>query len=169
MKNTNILVFGSLMACIASLFQILPVFLTEAFILMTVFSAVPIYIITRMSLKVGFLTFVASFLLVSFFSVHEALIFIFTNGSVGLSLGCTSYYTKRKFIIVLISAALLTWSLCILNFFIGIPVFGTDLPGTVSFQMFTILVFSIIYNFLFLKLCNSIFNRLSFFAIKKPE
>lgn len=149
------------MTCISAIFQILPVFLTEAAVILTVFSAVPIYIISRINPKVGFLTVAASFLIVSFFSFHEAGLFLFTNAPVGFSLGLFSYYTQRASFIVPMSSIILTCCLCILNFLIGIPIFGVPMPGeTIIFQISVILVFTLIYNFLFYKLCNLVYNGL---------
>jgi predicted Abi (CAAX) family protease len=160
-KNLNVIVLGGLMTCLSAIFQILPVFLSEAAVIITVFSSVPIYIIARINPKVGFLAVAASFFLVSFFSLHEAGLFLFTNAPVGFSLGFFNYHTQRTSIIILMSSIILTFSLCILNFLIGIPVFGIPIPGeTMSLQVSFILVFSIIYNFLFCKLCNSIYKRL---------
>lgn len=161
MKNINVLVLGGLMSCIAAIFQIMPVFLTEVFVFITAFSAVPVYIIAHMNPKVGLLTVAASFFLVSLFSIHEAGFFLFTNGILGFTSGFISHHTKRGSVIVLISALVLTCSLCVLSFFIGIPVFGISLPGdTVILQIFAILVFTLIYSFLFYKLCILIVKRL---------
>jgi len=160
-KNLNVLVLGGLMTCLSAIFQILPVFLSEAAVIITVFSSVPIYIIAGINPKVGFLTVAASFFLVSFFSLHEAGLFLFTNAPVGFSLGYFNYHTRRKSLIILKLSIILTFSLCIFNFLIGIPVFGIPVPGdTMSLQISFILVFSIIYNCLFYKLCKLLYNVL---------
>ena len=165
MKKTKLLVLGSLMACMSALFQIVPVFLSEAFVIVTIFSAVPIFLISFIHPKTGFAVYLASFMLISFFSVHEALLFLFTNGPVGLSLGSCSHYTARKLIAISISSVILTCCLGILNYLIGIPVFGVALPGSIWIQFMIIIAFSFIFNFIFFKLCRIILKRTSGFLI----
>lgn len=50
--NTRNIVIGSLLAAIAALFQLMPFFFSE--MLMTIFSAVPIYITQQLTLKLEF-------------------------------------------------------------------------------------------------------------------
>lgn len=164
MYKTKILVLGALMACISALFQIIPVFLSEAFVMLTVFSAIPIYIISRMNLKIGIATGIISFVIISFFSMHEALFFIFTNGTVGVSLGCITHYTSRKVILLPLAAAILSAALSILNFAIGIPIFGAPIPGSEIVQMLIIFTFAFIYCFIYSFLCELVFKKLRRFA-----
>lgn len=91
-------------------------------------------------------------------SVHEALFFICTNGPVGLSLGLCNHYTDRKIIISLISGIILTLTLSIMNFIIGIPVFGISLSSNFLVQFSFILVFSLTYTSIYLQIANTIFN-----------
>lgn len=74
-----------------------------------------------------------------FFSIHEGLLFLCTNGIVGLSLGICSFYINRKSIIWIISSVILTTVLSIVNYGIGIPVFGGWIPGKIVIQLVILL------------------------------
>lgn len=164
MYKTKILVLGALMACISAIFQILPVFLSEAFALLTIFSAIPIYIISRMNPKIGISTAIISFIIISFFSIHEAILFVFTNGTAGAALGCFAYFTNKKAITLPSSAVILSCTLCFVNFAIGIPVFGAPIPGNHLIQVLIIFAFSLVYCFIYSFLCEFIFKKLRRFA-----
>ena len=160
MINTKNVVIGALFAVIAALLQIIPVVFSEVFVFLTIFSAVPIYIVSRINPKAGVLSYLVASMLIMFLSVHEGLFFLCTNGVVGMSLGICSYYTKIKAIIWFLSSFALTITLSIMNFGIGIPVFGSKLPGGILIQIMIIFLVSAIYNILYYYFSCFIFNLL---------
>lgn len=165
MNKTKLLVVGALMACIAALFQITPVYLSEAFVILTMFSAIPIFIIAWIKPKIGIAASLASFILISLLSIHEAMIFAFANAPVGIVLGCCSHYTNKKHFIVPIAATVQSCTLIILNFAIGIPIFGVSIPGAQIIQVLIIATFSLVYNFIYLYICGLILGKLKMFII----
>lgn len=164
MYKTKILVLGAMMACISAAFQTLPVFLSEAFIILTAFSAIPVYIISRMNPKIGISTAITSFIIIGFFSLHESMLFIFTNGTIGVSLGCFTYYTSKRTIIIPASAVILSATLSIANFAIGIPIFGAPIPATQLIQILIIIAFALCYCIMYSFLCEFIFKKLKRFT-----
>lgn len=154
--NTKTIVIGSLLAAIAAIFQLIPVFLTEGLVFLTILSAIPIYLISIINPKVGLLSYIITGILVMIFSIHEGLFFLCTNGVVGMSLGMSSYYTKKKLIIWAISSITLTISLSIMNYVIGIPVFGFKIPGGMPIQIVILFVFSLIYNIIYYYIISTI-------------
>lgn len=165
MFNTKTIVIGALLAAIAALFQSMPILLSEAFVFLTIFSAVPIYIVSRINPKTGVLSYFVASMLVMLLSAHEGLFFLCTNGIVGISLGICSYNKKMKAITWVLSALVLTVTLSIMNYGIGIPVFGTKIPGAMIIQIAIIFLFSIIYNIFYYYFSNYIFNNLKKFKI----
>lgn len=154
--NTKTIVIGSLLAAIAAIFQLIPVFLTEGLVFLTILSAIPIYLISIINPKVGLLSYIITGILVMIFSIHEGLFFLCTNGVVGMSLGISSYYTKKKLIIWAISSITLTISLSIMNYGIGIPIFGFKIPGGIPIQVVILFVFSLIYNIIYYYIISTI-------------
>ena len=157
MLNTKTLIIGSLLAVIAALFQSVPVLFSEIFVLVTVFSAIPIYIVSRINPKAGILSYFVASIIVMLISTHEGLFFLCTNGIIGVSLGICNYYTKRKINIWFISSIILTAALSVMNYGIGIPVFATKIPGGLLIQLIYcfysqlyIILFTIIFQVLYL-------------------
>ncbi len=148
------------MAGIATIFQSIPFFLSEAFALLTILSAIPIYTAARTNPMSGALSYVVTVILVLFVSSHEALMFLFTNGVVGVSLGITSYLKLNKFLAVGISSVIQTIFLCILNYGIGISIFGVKIPGAIIIQLILILGFTLVYNFGYQAFADFIYKRI---------
>lgn len=155
--KTKTIVTGALFATIAALFQLTPVLFSEFFIILTIFSAIPIYIIARINPKIGILSYFVAAMIVMTLSVHEALFFLCTNGIVGLSLGICNNYIKKKSIIWFSSSLILSIALSIMNYGIGIPVFGGKIPGMIIIQIGIIFIISILYTIFYYYFLNSIF------------
>lgn len=151
---------GGLLICLSSVLQLIPASFGEIFVIVTIFSAIPIYILSRLNLKVGLLGYIIAGILIFFFNAHESLFFLFTNGVVGFSLGAFNYMLKSRFLISLSSGIVLTLSLTLVNFIIGIPVLGVNLPGNLLIQVSIIMFFSLIYCSIYLFLANFIYNYL---------
>lgn len=158
--NTKTIVIGALFAVIAALFQLIPTLFSETFVLLTIFSAVPIYIVSRINPEAGLLSYFVATMIVMILSVHEGLFFLCTNGMVGISLGICNYYTRSKTITWTLSSLILTITLSIMNYGIGIPVFGSKIPGILAIQIAIIFFFSLIYNIFYYYFSSFIFNLL---------
>lgn len=143
--KTKTMVIASLLAAMAALFQLMPVLFSEAFLFLTIFSAIPIYIISRINPKVGILSYFVAGIIVMGLSIHEGLFFLCTNGIVGLSLGICNSYTDKKFIIWILGSISLTIALGIMNYGIGIPIFGINIPGLIIIQIGIIFLVSLFY------------------------
>lgn len=160
--KTKIIVIGSLFTTIAALFQLTPIFFSEFFIFMTILSAVPIYIVSRINSKAGVLSYLAASMIVMTLSVHEGLFFLCTNGILGLSLGICSNYTQKKTIIWFVGSLILTIALSIMNYGIGIPVFGIKVPGAMTVQVAIIFLVSLVCNIFYYYLTSFVFRNLEF-------
>lgn len=165
MFNTKIVVIGALFAAIAALFQLIPILFSEVFVFLTIFSAVPIYIVSRINPKAGVLSYFVVSMLVMLLSIHEGIFFLCTNGIVGISLGICSYYKEMKAITWFLSSLMLTITLSIMNYGIGIPVFSGMIPGGIIIQIVIMCVFSTIYNIFYYYFSSSIFNLLKKFNV----
>ncbi|HWT74425.1 MAG TPA: hypothetical protein VN258_06865 [Mobilitalea sp.] len=160
MSRTRMMIIAALMAAIAAIFQLLPVLLSEFAVLLTIASALPIYCSSRIKPLAGILSYLVAAFLIMLFSTHEGLFFLCSNGMIGLSLGVCRYYKQKKLNILLISSFCTTLSLSIMNYGIGIPVFGTSLPGNLVMQLSIIYTFLLVYNFIYLLMADSIYKRL---------
>ena len=73
--KTKTIVIGALFAVITALFQVIPVLFSEVFIFLTIFSAVPIFIVSRINPKAGFLSYIVASILIMLISTNEGLFF----------------------------------------------------------------------------------------------
>lgn len=151
---------GAILSAFAALMQLIPFFFSEMFVIVTIFSALPIFIISRINPKAGIASYLVAGLLVMLLSVHEALLFYFTNGVIGVSIGITGYYIKNKLLLIMISSLILTAALCTVNYGIGIPVFGGTIPGNRLVQLGIVLGFSAIYITIYYFITSIIYGRL---------
>ena len=158
--KTNDITTGGILAGAAALFQVVPIFLSEIFVFVTMLSALPIYFAAKKNERMGCVAYFCTILLVGIFSTHEAMFFAFSNGVIGLSLGLASHRTSKKSVIVSFGALALTCSLCIINFLLGIPVFGTQVPGSITYQIIFIFIFCLIYNIFFFFSADYLFKFL---------
>lgn len=147
--KTKTLVIGALLAVIAAFFQVMPVLFSEAFIFITILSTIPIFIVCRINPKAGVLSYIVASILVLLISTHEGLLFLSTNGVIGVTLGVCRYYTIKRTSIILSSSITLTITLSIMNYGLGIPVLGKTLPGGIITQLVIFFLFSLIYNYIY--------------------
>jgi hypothetical protein len=151
---------GGLLVCLAAVLQLLPASFGEVFVIITIFSSIPIYILSRLNPRAGLIGYIIAAILIFLFNAHEGLFFLFTNGVVGVSLGTFNYRLKSKVLISLFSGFVLTVSLFLVNFIIGIPVLGVSLPGNLMVQVCILMFFSIIYCFIYLFLASYVYEYL---------
>lgn len=162
MKNSKFIVLGGILAVFSVLFQIMPVLFSELFAFVTIFSALPIYIISRKNPTAGLSSFITAGLLTFLISPHEGIFFIMTNGIIGLCLGLCKYNSISAIITVLINSFIITMTLNILIIFLGINVFGVGIPFSFWLQSALIIVFSIIYSFLYMRFAEFVYGRVSY-------
>ena len=74
-------------------------------------------------------------------STHEILFFLCTNSVVGTSPGVYRYYSNRKAIIFSISSLALTIALSIIDYGIGITVFGTIIVEGMMTQLVILYIY----------------------------
>ncbi|WP_315115105.1 hypothetical protein [uncultured Clostridium sp.] len=158
MVTTKRIIIGAFLICLSVIFQLTPVLFSEIFVFLTVLSGFPMYVISKISPKVGVMAYAISALVILCLSVHESIFFLCTNGIVGLSLGATSYYTNKKLPIVVIASITLTFTLSIINFIIGVPVFGVKIPFSIFIQLGIFFAFAIIYNSIYLRISKFLFK-----------
>jgi hypothetical protein len=163
MKTTKLIAIGGIMAVFSAFFQIIPVIFSELFTIATIFSTLPVYIVSRISPKTGVSTFAAASLLIFALSPHESLFFIFTNGIMGLCLGLCRYYSLTRIISVIVNSLALLITLNILITVFGINAFGTDIPLSFWVLSAAIFIFSLLYSLLYLLFAEFIYVRVKRF------
>ncbi|MEW8971813.1 MAG: hypothetical protein AB2411_14375, partial [Mesobacillus sp.] len=93
-SNNVKLITGSLLGAIAAIFQSAGLFGGVGYIF-SIMATGPIVLATLTSLRIGFLTYMVTGLLLMIIQPSEVLIFLFTTGLLGVSLGAVFRKAKR--------------------------------------------------------------------------
>lgn len=139
MNKARFISIGGILTALTVLFQSAPVFLPAIGLFLSPLSTLPIAIAGYYSITLGISVFFSSMLILSFISVQEAVILLFTTGLLGIVIG-TFLYRKGILVSILFSFIILSLGIMTLTFIVGIQAFG-DLTSSVSIPT-TILIFT---------------------------
>jgi len=125
---------------------------------MTLFSIIPIYIISRNDPSIGILAYICAFMIIFLLDYYEGLIFILLNGLLGIFLGMLSHYINKKLLISVITSIILFISIngiMIITNYTNIYIQGLNV---LLFQ-FSVFIISIIISMTSLIICDYIYNK----------
>lgn len=156
-SHTMKLVFGALLSSIAFILQSAGVFTGFGYIL-SMMSTLPIVLATLLSFRIGVLTYLITVFLLAMFQPSELLIFTFTTGLLGISMGIGLAYFRRTLLIVSFAALCLTMGIDALLFGLRIAILGPSISSQLnSFIILGIYSFSFIYSWIWMKVSVSVF------------
>lgn len=118
--STTKMVFSSLLIAIVIIIETVVVYTGESLVAITILSTIPIYIICRIDILIGWLAFLAVGILLLILSPHQMMFFICTNGLIGASLGISKVKTNSFIIQSTASSVLLFFGLTIIIGVLGI-------------------------------------------------
>ncbi len=124
----------------------------------TLFSIIPIYIISRNDPSIGILAYIGAFMIIFLLDYYEGLIFILLNGLLGIFLGMLSHYINKKLLISIITSIILFISIngiMIITKYTNIYIQGLNV---LLFQ-FSVFIISIIISLTSLIICDYIYNK----------
>lgn len=157
------MMFTTLMASLAAVFQSAGGFLPGIGYLISPLTTAPILLATLISLRWGTLSYLLTICLLFLIQPSELIIFPFTTGILGIVLGWVLRTQTSRWLGSLMCGTTLFVGICIPLYGLGFPVFG---PGISSFKWSTILIifgFSILYSWLWLEFGLGIVRRLKRF------
>ncbi|WP_174727262.1 hypothetical protein [Mesobacillus harenae] len=160
-SKTMRLTLGAALGSIAVVFQSAGVFTGIGFIL-SMMSTGPLVLASLLSLRLGVMTYFATVFLLAMFQPSEVLVFLFTTGLLGLSLGGALKYIKRGIFIILFTSSCLTLGIVILLYGLKFPILGPSV--TYHFNSMVIagtFAFSLLYSWIWKKVSISAFNVLN--------
>lgn len=155
------LVVGALLGSIAVIFQSAGVFTGIGYIL-SMMSTGPLVLASLLSLRIGVMTYFVTIFLLAIFQPSELLVFLFTTGLLGLSLGIGLKYFKRGILTIPFAALCLTIGISILLYGFKFPILGPSVTsGFNSMVIFVVFTFSLLYSWIWKKLSIYAFNVLN--------
>jgi hypothetical protein len=157
-SKTTRFVIGALLGSVAVIFQSAGIFTGFGYLL-SMMTTGPIVLATLLSTRIGVMTYFVTIILLAVVQPSELLVFPFTTGLLGLSIGLGLKCMKRTIYILLISAFCLTTGICILLYGIGFPILGPTVTSQFNIRVFLgIFSFSIIYSWIWIRVSVLVFN-----------
>ncbi|MBT2663576.1 hypothetical protein [Bacillus sp. ISL-45] len=150
-KNVK-LITGSLLGAIAAILQSAGLFggLGYAF---SIAATGPIVLATVISARIGFLTYVVTAMLLIFLQPSEVLIFVFTTGLLGVSLGTGFKLAKNQTSVTITGGLSLASGILTLLYLFQFPVLGPAISSKISVSVtIGVIVFSLLYSFIWMRL-----------------
>ena len=169
-SKTTRLVIGALLGSISVILQSAGIFTGVGYIF-SMMTTGPIVLATLLSVRIGCMTYFVTIILLAMVQPSELLVFPFTTGLLGLSLGIGINYLKKTLLIVSFSAVSLTLGICLLLYGLKFPVLGPSVSSRLSVMVIiSIFAFSLLYSWIWLKLSihafkiihKVVFRRLSY-------
>ncbi len=161
MKKMNLgrfISLGGILTAVTVLFQSAPVFLPVIGMTLSPLSTLPIAIAAVTNISLGLTVFITSAVILTFISMEETMILLFTTGLLGIVIG-TLLYRKNILISILSSTLALSLGMLCITYIIGVSGF-VDLASSLSTFIIYILFFSFsliyssIWNICFMKFMN---------------
>jgi hypothetical protein len=150
-SNNVKLITGSLLGAIAAIFQSAGLFGGVGYIF-SIMATGPIVLATLTSLRIGFLTYMVTGLLLMIIQPSEVLIFLFTTGLLGVSLGAGFRKAKRQTTVTFIGGLALATGIMAMLYVFRFPVLGPGVSTTINAGVpAAIFVFSIFYSFIWMR------------------
>lgn len=152
-SKTMRIVVGALLGSIAVIFQSAGIFTGIGYIL-SMMSTGPLVLASLLSLRIGVMTYFVTVFLLAMLQPSELLVFIFTTGLLGLSLGIGLKYLKRSILIIPFAALCLTLGISILLYGFKFSILGPLVTSHFSSKVILgTFAFSLLYSWIWKKLC----------------
>ncbi|MEH6939088.1 hypothetical protein V7056_14740 [Bacillus sp. JJ664] len=165
-KSTVNFIIVSMFACIAAILQAAGGYLPGIGLFLSPLATAPILLCSMFSVSSGIKCYFLTILLLCILQPTELLVFPFTTGLLGLGIGASFYFFKKRVSIIATGAILLFLGIMSLLFVFHFPVLG---PGVSDyFSIFTtgsILFFALLYSWLWVEIGLIIFNRIKMIFI----
>jgi hypothetical protein len=165
-KKTTKLILGSIFACIAAILQAAGGFLPGIGYFLSPLATAPILLCSMFSIPFGVMSYFLTIMLLFILQPTELIVFPFTTGLLGLGIGASFYFFRKRLSIIATGTILLMLGIMSLIFIFHFPVLGPAV--SVSFSFLTtgsIFLFAFLYSWLWVEIALIIFKRLKMIII----
>ncbi|WP_460072533.1 hypothetical protein [Priestia megaterium] len=160
LSKTKLLVSGALFASLAAFFQSAGGFLPGIGFFISPLSTAPILFCFILSLPLGFITYTLTNLLLLIIQPSELIIFPFTTGILGMGIGASFYFFKKRLYIIISGATLLTVGIITLLCVFKFPVLGPVISKNFSLSTAGfIFLFDFLYSWIWVELSLAYFKK----------
>lgn len=163
-NKTMKLILCSIFACIAAILQSAGGLLPGIGYIISPLATGPILLLSLLSLPYGVMSYFLTIILLFILQPTELFIFPFTTGLLGLGIGATFSFFRKRITIIASGTILLMIGIIGLLFIFHFPVLGPAVSD--SFSLLTTAIFSSLYSWLWVEMALVIFKRVKKFFIK---
>jgi hypothetical protein len=165
-KKTMKLTLGSIFACIAAILQSSGGFLPGIGYFLSALATAPILLCSMLSIPFGVMSYFLTIMLLFILQPTELIVFPFTTGLLGLGIGISFYFFRKRLSIIATGAILLILGIMSLLFIFNFPVLGPVVSVSFSFLINgSIFLFAFLYSWLWVEIALIIFNRLKMIIV----
>ncbi|WP_042148061.1 hypothetical protein [Paucisalibacillus sp. EB02] len=166
-KRTKKLLLVSIFACFAAIFQATGGYLPGIGYFISPLATGPILLCSMFSIPVGFMSYILTITLLFVLQPTELIIFPFTTGLLGLGIGASFHFFRKRISIIAAGSVLLTIGIISLLFIFRFPILGP--VGSDSFSIHTtggIFLFTFLYSWLWVEMALLILKRIKIIIIE---
>lgn len=165
-KKTMKLILGSVFACIAAILQAAGGFLPGIGYFLSPLATAPILLCSMFSIPFGVFSYFLTIMLLFILQPTELIVFPFTTGLLGLGIGASFYFFRKRLSIIATGTILLMLGIKSLIFIFHFPVLGPAVSDSFSFlTTVSIFLFAFLYSWLWVEIALIIFKRLKMIII----
>ncbi len=161
LSKTRKLVLVALLSSVGAILQSTGGFLLGVGIFLSPLATAPIIFCSIISNFFSFYSYILTILLLVILQPSELLVFPFTTGMLGIGIGISFRYFKRRIYIILMGMAVLSIGIFILLYILKFPILGSTIPT--SFQtknVLSILLFTFMYSWIWVEISYTSFRKL---------
>ncbi|KAB2330308.1 hypothetical protein [Bacillus mesophilum] len=160
-KKTTRIILTSIFSCIAATLQAAGGFLPGIGYFISPLATAPILLCSMFSIPFGVMSYFLTIMLLFVLQPTELIVFPFTTGLLGLGIGASFHFFRRRIKIILTGGLLLMSGIISLLFILRFPVLGPAVPDSFSFLLTgCIFLFASLYSWLWVEIALIIFKRL---------
>lgn len=160
--RTTKLLIVAFFACIASILQSAGGFLPGVGYLISPLATAPILLCSIFSVPFGFMSYALTNMLLFIIQPTELIIFPFTTGLLGLSIGAAFFFFNRRMSVIATGAVLLSLGILMLLYIFQYPILGPVASSSFSvFVTSSILIFAFFYSWLWVEIALVLIKRLA--------
>lgn len=160
-SKTMRLILGSIFACMAAVLQSAGGFLPGVGYFISPLATAPVMLCSMLSLPIGIITYFLTMILLLILQPSELIVFPFTTGLLGLGIGASCYFFKKRISIIVGGAVLLLIGIMKLLYVFHFPVLGPVVTDSFSFLTIgMIFLFAFFYSWLWVESGLLIFKRM---------
>ena len=155
-SNTTKLVLGSILAAFATIFQSAGVIVGFGYAL-SILATLPIVLSAMLSLRIGFMSYFLTIILLGMIQPSELLVFSLTTGLLGIGLGMAFKWWKSWIAITIFGGIGLSAGIMILLYVLQFPILGPSVSHVFNIKIsLFILLFSVFYSLIWVGLCQKV-------------